>query len=167
ELNRLMEQPDFFTPAILNSFALPNEAQRYRHRLTAGETLEPQQLSRLNRLALEAVYPKAVKKIYVAGWRPVMGIFGAAGILVAVLFWWCLRNRPQDHPRCNAAELALIEHGRPAGVSRPDGQVGGLPLAQLAASGNMWLACAQQFFTNIGWVFIVLWLPRYFEEVYH
>ena len=35
-------------------------------------------------------------------------------------------------------------------------------LGVMAASGNMWLACIQQFFTNIGWVFIVLWLPRYF-----
>jgi nitrate/nitrite transporter NarK len=36
----------------------------------------------------------------------------------------------------------------------------------LAASRSLWLLSASQFFTNVGWVFIMTWAPRYFQSVH-
>ena len=41
-------------------------------------------------------------------WRPVLWIDGAVGLVVADLYWHVVRNRPSEHPACNAAERALI-----------------------------------------------------------
>ena len=39
-------------------------------------------------------------------------------------------------------------------------------LGRLAASRSLWLLSASQFFTNVGWVFIMTWAPRYFQSVH-
>jgi nitrate/nitrite transporter NarK len=89
-----------------------------------------------------------------------------AGWLVSAAFWLGFRNRPQDHPACNPAEVALIERGRPAGATNPYGRVGGLPLRYLVPSRRLWLSSVAQFGTNFGWVFLLTWLPRYLAEVH-
>ncbi len=167
ELNRAIHTEGFFSAQDADELALPAEGKRYREELRAGRTLETPQLARFNRLVLEAAYPAHIRKVYGAGWRPVMLIFGTVGLLVAALYWFCLRNRPQDHPRCNEAERELIAQGRPAEVTRPDGQAGHAPLSSLVTNGNLWLANVSMFFTNVGWVFLVTWMPRYFEEVHY
>jgi len=164
ELNGILNQADFYDAKIFLPAELPNEGKAYMQTLQDGGSLEKSELTRLNRLLLEAVYPKNIKKVYVAGWRWVMWMYGALGLFAAGLFWFFLRNRPQEHPRCNQAELAVIEHGRPPEATRPDGKVGAAPIKELVRSGSMWLCCIAQFFTNIGWVFIVTWAPRYFED---
>lgn len=167
ELNRVVHTQGLYEPHDLGELALPAEGQGYRRAVEAGQSLKPEQLARLNRLLLESAYPAYVRKVHGAGWRPVMLIFGGAGVLVAALYWFCLRNRPQDHPRCNEAEQELIASGRPAEVSRPDGQSGQVSLGGLVTNGNLWLANVSMFFTNVGWVFLVSWMPRYFEEVHY
>ncbi len=99
----------------------------------------------------------------IGSWRPVLMIYGLVGGVVAVVFWLIFRNRPEEHPTCNAAEAALIQHGRPpASTSR----LTGAPLMRLAASRSMWLCSLSQVGTNVGWVFLVTWLPRYLQEVH-
>jgi nitrate/nitrite transporter NarK len=166
-LNRVIHSTDFYRAKDFAEFDLSKEAKRYRKEIDEGRSLSADQLARFNRLLLEAVYPAHIKKVYGAGWRPVMMLFGAVGLLVAALYWACLRNSPQDHPGCNEAEKALIAHGRVPGMADPHGRVRQVPLRQLAANGNLWLCSVSMFFTNIGWVFIVLWAPRYFEEVHN
>ncbi len=39
------------------------------------------------------------------------------------------------------------------------------PLLPLILSGTMWLMCALQFGINVGWVFLVTWLPTYLQDV--
>jgi nitrate/nitrite transporter NarK len=41
-----------------------------------------------------------------------------------------------------------------------------IPLKQILVSPTMWLTSLSQFGTNVGWVFLVTWLPRYLEEVH-
>jgi ACS family glucarate transporter-like MFS transporter len=100
------------------------------------------------------------------GWRPVMFLYGAAGVVVAVAFWLFCRDRPQHHPGCNELEIALIEAGRPAGALSPHGRVGGPPWRSLLSSRGLWLSSTAQFWTNFGWVFLLTWLPRYLAEVH-
>ncbi len=45
-------------------------------------------------------------------WRHAFWIFGGLGVVWCVVFWWWFRDRPEQHPRVNSAELALIR-GQP------------------------------------------------------
>jgi ACS family glucarate transporter-like MFS transporter len=164
ELNHVVKDADFYRTEDFEFIDLPKEALRYKRVAERGGALKPEELARFNRLLLEGAYPKYIRKIYVHGWRPVMFVYGTLGLLVAGLFWFILRDRPQDHPRCSAAELAVIEHGRLPEATRPDGEDRGVPVKAMLLSRSMWLVNAAQFFTNAGWVFVVTWLPRYLAD---
>ncbi len=131
-----------------------------------AEKLSPSQVERRNRLLLEAAYPESIRKLYGLSWRRVMVVYGVAGLLVALAFWLWYRDRPQEHPACNEAEVALIEGSRPANVTSPHGKVGGLPLADMLRSRSLWCSSVSQFGTNFGWIFLLTWLPRYLDEVH-
>jgi MFS family permease len=77
------------------------------------------------------------------------------------------RDRPRDHPACNAAEIAVIEGGRPAGVTTPHGKVGGLPMAYILRSRSLWCSSLSQFGTNMGWIFVLALLPRYLIDAHN
>lgn len=164
-LNDLLRRRDAFEPFDLPNVLLPDEAERILA-LPPSDRSQPQ-VERLNRLLLEAVYPGAIRRVYVAGWRQVMLAFGSVGLVVAAVYWFCCRDRPAEHPRANAAEIALVEAGRPAAATSPHGLVQGLPFRCLLQSRSLWLSCLSQFGTNMGWVFLITWLPRYLAEVHH
>ena len=42
------------------------------------------------------------------GWRITLDLFALVGVVWAVLFWITFRDRPDQHPWVNAAEIALI-----------------------------------------------------------
>src|SRR5262249_8926109 len=71
-------------------------------------------------------------------WRPVMIVYGLAGALVAAAFWWFYRDWPREHLGCNAAEIAIIEGGRPPGATMPHGKVAGMPIFDLLRSRSLW-----------------------------
>ncbi len=52
-------------------------------------------------------------------WRPVVILYGLIGLAVAVIFAKLFRDYPREHPRVNAAELAIIggQSSRPAGAT--------------------------------------------------
>ena len=167
-LNELLRSPGLVANPVFDSARsrLPRQALTLLEQEEQGQELPPEQLARLNRLALEVVYPD-LRRIYGEGWRDVMYVYGAAGLLVAGLFWWIVRDEPTEHPRVNAAEVALIQHGRPASSASSRGRATGLPFKALLTSANMWLTSISQFTTNYGWVFLVTFLPRYLQEVHH
>lgn len=100
------------------------------------------------------------------GWRPVMFVYGLAGVVVAGLFWLGTRTRPGDHPGCNEAEVALIESGRgPSPSLRRDLPAASL-LMPILRSRSLWLSSLSQFGTNVGWAFLITRLPRYLEEAH-
>lgn len=163
-LNQLLSSPELLPAEIANALILPDEAKAILQCPVAERT--DAQTARLNRLILEHVYRDSIRQIYGLGWRWVLGIYGLAGLGVAGLFWWKFRDRPEIHPDCNAAEVALIEYGRPPTAPRPHGAVQGVPVRAILTSGSMWLMCLCQWSTNIGWVFLVTWLPIYLETVH-
>ncbi|MEN9574193.1 MAG: putative sulfoacetate transporter SauU [Verrucomicrobiota bacterium] len=95
------------------------------------------------------------------GWRAVLTAYGASGLLVAWVFWTCFRESPSDHPGCNEAERELI------GPTPAKGPPKGFPARAILTNGSLWLMCLLQFGVNVGWVFLVSWLPTYFKEVKH
>ena len=103
--------------------------------------------------------------VKMGGWRVSLWVDGAAGLLVAILFWKIVRSDPQAHTDVNAAELALI--GRPA-IERPlSGRELGSALLSFTKSTSLWCNSVNQLLVNIGWGFLVTWLPTYLVKVRH
>ena len=96
-------------------------------------------------------------------WRWVLVLYGTSGLLVALLFWKIVRERPVDHPQCNDAERNLIEASDV--IEKEIGPPPFPPLLPLVRSAPMWLMCLVQFGINTGWVFLVTWLPTYLKDV--
>jgi ACS family glucarate transporter-like MFS transporter len=93
------------------------------------------------------------------GWRIVLMIYAALGVVWAGLFVWLYRDAPQLHPSCNRAERQLIGHQH---TSAPPTLDHYLRFALgLVKSPEVWLLCIMGIAVNIGWVFLVTWLPRY------
>ncbi len=94
-------------------------------------------------------------------WRPVLWIYGAIGVALAAATWLIFRDRPASHPWVNAAELDLIS------VSAPPVK----PLARkspwlaLVRHPGLWCLNLGTIGMNIGWAFLITWLPTYLQEV--
>ncbi|MBI5772997.1 MAG: MFS transporter [Verrucomicrobia bacterium] len=97
-------------------------------------------------------------------WRWAGWIYGFAGVFVAVFYWKIFREHPRQHPRCNDAEIALLAEGR--GDFQPvKNPPRSFPWRPACRSVNLWMANGVQFFTNIGWAFLILSLPDYLKKV--
>ncbi|MGL5096539.1 MAG: MFS transporter, partial [Planctomycetia bacterium] len=131
-------------------------------------SLTPAESERRNRLAVESYFPGQVRRVYSRGWRPVFLVYGAMGLVAAVLVWVVLRDRPSRHPWCNDAERRFIAGGDAAAItaaeSPPLSKAPPLALYQLATHWSMCMNSAGQFFTNVGWVFIVSQLNTFYDE---
>lgn len=165
DLNRLIADSDLYDATAFRSSSLPREALSLIGDRGEGE-LSDADRQRLNRFLLEESFPNAIGKLYAPGWRPVMLLYGSLGVFVAGLVWLVFRTRPESHPWCNAAEAEMIANSRPANAPSPHGKPGRVPLGRLLGSRSMWLVCLSQFGTNVGWLFLVTWLPRYLLEVH-
>jgi len=115
-----------------------------------------------------AVAPGLTAYVIIASgdWRYAGWLYGGAGIIVACWYWWIFRDHPREHPHCNEAEINLLAKGRGdfMPVKTPPRR---FPLAAACRSVNLWNANAVQFFTNIGWAFLVLYLSDYLKVVMH
>lgn len=190
--NALLPERELFEVSEIDRLPLEREAVGLLRRRERGQSLSPDEVVRFNRLVLEAVFPRQISKLYVKGWRPVLFVYGIGGLAVALLHWICVRNSPAAHPRCNAAERALIagdsptkaagastagrdelrsvQPARTARATEPDADAGvrsGRRLIDdLLASRSLWLSSISQFGTNVAWLFFVTYLPRYLMEVH-
>lgn len=166
EINDQLRSRDFLRPEDFppGTSSLPRELKRLRERPRSD--LSQEEVERLNRLAIEVAFPESIRKIYVQGWRPTMIVFGLVGLVIAALFWWIIRDRPAIHPHVSDEETQLIESGRPQSASNPHGRVVSVPIVPILKSRNVWLMSLSQFGVNIGWVFLLTWMPRYLVEVH-
>jgi len=116
---------------------------------------------------LAPILTAALMTAYAGNWRPVLLLYGGVGILVSMAYAWVCRDTPQQHPQCNAAERMLIaatDAGPDIGASKS--QKPPFPWLTVLTSLSLWGNCLTQFFTNIGWLFVVTWLPRYLGVVH-
>jgi ACS family glucarate transporter-like MFS transporter len=96
-------------------------------------------------------------------WRPVFMIYGGLGLMWAAVFLWRHRERPQDHPGCSPAEIEQASQDQST-ESRTSAQ--GLPLAAILTDSNIWVISSINFLLNVGWIFLVTWMPTYLVNVY-
>lgn len=128
--------------------------------------LSANQTRLLNRLAIEAAMPKEIKKFYGTGWRPTLIAYGIVGLVVALAFAWVARNSPKQHPWCNDAERRLIDDEATLAAKAVEPRDAPFPWRAVLTSLSLWGNSLMQFFTNIGWLFVVTWLPRYLDKVH-
>ena len=74
--------------------------------------------------------------ILAVGWRNTFVIFGLLGVVWCVAFYLWYRDRPEEHPGVNDAELKLILGGRAPVVERLHEPI---PWGRILTSTNLWL----------------------------
>ena len=97
-------------------------------------------------------------------WRHVFWIFGVVGVCWCIGFWLWFRDRPEQHPGVNEAELAYINAGRPAQAAHTSHA--NVPWKRLFTNRNLWILCLMYFCGAYGWYFNLQRLPKYLEEEY-
>lgn len=96
-----------------------------------------------------------------AGWRASFYVCAAIGIVVAVIWYVAARDRPQDHSRVGAAELAHIEGGLPPA---PATERSAIPWGAILSSRNVWGLFLSYFaFGYVIWIFFS-WFFIYLAE---
>lgn len=165
-LNALLNRDDLYVAGGFANVSLNSEALGTLKKLDAKESLSADTRGRFNRFLIEGSFPAELGKLYTRGWRPVIMVYGVAGILVASIFWFYFRDTPAQHPGCNAAELAVIAEGRTTDAAVKKAAEP-FPLRELLTDLSSWCMSLLQFGTNVGWLFIVAYFPRYLSEVHH
>jgi ACS family hexuronate transporter-like MFS transporter len=92
------------------------------------------------------------------GWRWAFVVTGALGF-AWLLLWLKLYRRPEEHPRCTRAELALIEGDAIAAPVQ-------VKWAKLLPHRQTWVVAAAKFLTDPVWWFYLFWIPDYLQRVH-
>jgi sugar phosphate permease len=105
-----------------------------------------------------AIAPLLVVPIQMAyGWRASFYVFGFAGVLWAVLWYWWYRDHPMEKEGVTAAELAEV-----GGGEKPIHK--GLPWAIALRSKNLWMIMLMYHTYCWGSYFYLSWLPNYLQK---
>ncbi len=96
-------------------------------------------------------------------WRPIFWVFGVLGVAWCGIFWWWFKDKPEQHPGVNAAELELIRAGTHIVKSATRSAV---PWLRLLGNRNLWLLCVTYFCSAYGWYFNITNLPDYLKDTY-
>jgi MFS transporter, ACS family, glucarate transporter len=99
----------------------------------------------------------------VSGWRLVFFIFGAVGVVWAVIWYVYYRNRPGEHPAVNPEEAALLGDRGIQGSAVKQA----VPWSQILISRDLWFLSTVYF--CYGWVLwlYLAWFPTYLREARH
>ena len=94
-------------------------------------------------------------------WRPVLWIYGAIGLALALATLIVFRDDPATHPWANEAERELIRRDAPPvkALRRKS------PWLALLRHRGLWFLNLGTIGMNIGWAFLITWLPTYLQEV--
>ena len=95
------------------------------------------------------------------GWRFSFYLTGVFPFGIAMLWWWQARDRPEQHPAVNGAELALIATGRTAKSMTGHDP----PWWSLWKNRNIAFLCLSYFLTSYVMFVFVFWLYKYFVDV--
>ncbi len=92
-------------------------------------------------------------------WRQAFMIFGAIGVIWALIFYSWYKDKPRDNKSLNDAELKLLESSEHLAESH-----GNIPWGLFLRSKAVWLLCAQYCCLSYGWYFYITWLPTYLKQ---
>jgi MFS family permease len=110
-----------------------------------------------------AALAPAITAYLVAGfgsWRPPLWLDGSVGLIIAALYVTIVRDRPAEHPACNAEERRLI-----GGDAEPErARLSGRDLRQAASNPGLWLIAVVLLLMNVGSTFLITWLPSFLKD---
>jgi sugar phosphate permease len=95
-------------------------------------------------------------------WRPVLWLYGGAGVLLALATYRIFRDFPAEHPGVNAAERAEIGDAPVA----PAARAARFPWKELLMHRGLWFLNFGMMGLNLAWAFLITWLPAYLREVH-
>jgi sugar phosphate permease len=95
-------------------------------------------------------------------WRLTFVVFGLVGVVWAAGFWWWFRDEPAEHPRVNAAEVALIRAG--AGEQRPHADP--IPWRAVLRNSGMWLLGLTIACSAFNSYLYMSWFPTYLQDAH-
>ena len=123
-----------------------------------------------SRFAIAIVPFLAVSIMTAFGWRWIFYLFGAAGLLWSLAFYFLYRDLPENHPEVNSAELARIRDRQPdVTINLPidPERRQPAPWKTIFRSANMWYIAAGYGCFHYGTYFYVTWFPTYLLEYRH
>ena len=98
-------------------------------------------------------------------WRVVFALYAVPGIIWAMAFFIRFRNRPEDSPAVNDAELSLIrsseaaeEQDEATGAAKP------FPWRAIMGTPAIYFLCGQQICRAAGYMFFASWFPTFLQE---
>jgi sugar phosphate permease len=108
-------------------------------------------------LGAAATPPIVFKLVEWQGWRLTFVEFGSLGIVWCLVWFLWYRDKPEDHPSVNAAEMKIINSGLPV-VPAHEHQI---PWRAFIQSKNIFFLCAMYFSYGYSLYFYITWLPTY------
>jgi len=99
--------------------------------------------------------------VALGSWRHVLWIYGGLGLVLAAATKFVFRDSPALHPWTNAAERKLISPE----TAPPPKMAHRFPWRALLAHRGLWLLSLGGLGMNLGWAFLITWLPTYLHEV--
>jgi MFS transporter, ACS family, glucarate transporter len=112
-----------------------------------------------NFLGAAATTPLVFKLVAWQGWRLPFVEFGALGVAWAIAWYWWFRDRPEDHPAVNAAELQFIRSDQMDAAHL--GHAQRVPWRALLKSANLLFICGMYFAFGYALYFYLTWMPTY------
>ncbi len=97
------------------------------------------------------------------GWQSAFYWAGGLGVLIAILWFWLATDRPDEHPRVNAGEAALIRAHAPV-PSEPQAATPVPWKAFIRTSSVWWLVLSYTCFGYVAYVYLS-WFYLYLVEV--
>ena len=95
-------------------------------------------------------------------WRVAFMLFGLLGVFWCLAFYGWFRDRPADHPKVNAAELALMPQAKEGESDHPH-----VPWGVMFSRPAMVLLFIQYFTLSYSWYFFITWFPDYLKNALH
>jgi ACS family glucarate transporter-like MFS transporter len=105
--------------------------------------------------------PVALVLIRQLGWRASFAVISSFGVLWAIAWRAWFRDRPSEHSRVSARELAWIEQSGEVDRSLET------PWRALIGSRNLYMICVMYFSFGYGLYFYFTWLPTYLIDALH
>lgn len=105
-----------------------------------------------------ALWLTAVAIAALGSWRPVLWAYGAIGLGLALATHVVFRDSPRQHPWANEAERQLTPELKALHYQ--------LPWRELIRNSGLWFFNAGNVGLNVGWAFLITWLPTYLQDVH-
>ncbi|MEO5716491.1 MAG: MFS transporter [Luteolibacter sp.] len=101
------------------------------------------------------------------GWEAAFVVIGALGF-VWMGFWVFMYQKPEVHPRINAAELAYIQQDRDLDPAvNAAAEQGKASFSACLRYRQTWAFALGKLLTDGVWWFFLFWTPAYLSAVYH